>query len=120
MALKLTARMNGSDVEVTGDKTKVNVPHKAPARKFTFQLDDETTLNVRFSSLAFHETEACPAEGTMASDQIVDVVIDDDKASFTDRNSGPARTLSYAWFFECDDPRQKPEFDPVILNGGGN
>ena len=120
MALKLTAKMNGLNVEVTGKKDKVKIPHKAPAQKFEFELDDKTDLNVRFSSLAFHEREACPSEGTKAGDQIIDVEIDDDEASFTDRNSGPARTLSYAWFFECDDPKQRPEFDPVIENGGGN
>lgn len=120
MALKLTARMNGPNVEVTGDKAKVNLGHKAPARKFDFHLKDETSLNVRFSSLAVQESEVCPPPGGIDSDQIVDVEIDSDKASFTDLNSGPARTLSYAWFFACDDPTQRPEFDPVILNGGGN
>ena len=121
MALKLTAQMNGADVEVTGPKAKVSLGHKAPARKFDFHLKDETNLNVRFSSLAVQESDTCPSAGSgIASDQIVDVEIDGDKASFTDLNSGRARTLSYVWFFECDDPRQRPEFDPVIQNGGGN
>lgn len=120
MAIQLTAKVHGGTVVVTGDKTKVKLAYKAPAKAFVFKLDDETGMNVRFSSLAVHELDSCPPEGTFATDQIVDIDIDRDKAEFRDLNSGNQRTIGYAWYFTCDDPNQTPDFDPAIVNGGGN
>ena len=67
-----------------------------------------------------HEGEDCPGAGVFDTDQIVDVDIRDRNASFRDLNSNDPRTIAYSWFFSCDDPAQKPDFDPVIENGGGN
>lgn len=120
MAIQLTAKLQGGIVVVTGDKTKVMLPHKAPAKKFAFKLTDETGKNVKFNSLAVQESESCPPWGTFATDQIVDINIHGDKAEFTDLNSGVARPIGYAWYFTCDDPNQTPDFDPSIINGGGN
>ena len=119
MAFQLTAEMDGGKVVVTGDKSLVRLAKKEPPRKFDFRLHDRTGLNVRFSSLDAAESRNCPPPSGINTDQIIDVDIEDKKASFTDENSGPARSLCYAWIFECDDPAQRPSFDPVIENGGG-
>ena len=120
MALVLTARMNGTRVDIDGDKGRVRLPPKAPARTFQFHVNDTTGLNVRFNALAVHESEDCPNEGVFATDQIVDVAIGGQNASFRDLNSNGPRVLAYSWLFSCDDPEQRPDFDPVIENGGGN
>lgn len=120
MALQLTANLVAGRVEVTGDKTRVKLPKDSGARKFDFKLDDRTGLNVRFQSLSADESDSCPPQGGMNTDQITDIDIGDKKASFTDANSGDARSICYAWHFACDDPGQSPEFDPIIDNGGGN
>jgi hypothetical protein len=120
MALQLTARLDGDQVVIDGDKGRVRLPPKAPAQVFQFHLNDTTGRNVRFSSLSAHEGEDCPGAGVFDTDQIVDVDIRDRNASFRDLNSNDPRTIAYSWFFSCDDPAQKPDFDPVIENGGGN
>lgn len=119
MANQLTARLDKGRVVVTGDKTRVKLPRDSGPHKFAFNLDDQTGLNVRFSALSADESQQCPPRPGINTDQIVDVDIDGEKASFKDSNSGPGRDISYAWTFACDDPSQTPEFDPVITNGGG-
>ena len=119
MAIQLTARLVGGRVDVSGDKTRVKLPKDSGPRTFDFKLDDRTGLNVRFASLSADESDSCPPQGSINTNQVVDVDVSDKKASFTDLNSGPARNICYAWKFACDDPGQSPEFDPIIENGGG-
>lgn len=120
MAMQLTARLAGERVVIEGDKGRTHLPHKAPARTFQFHLNDTTGKNVRFSSLAVQENEDCPADGVFSTNQIDEVRIGDQNASFRDLNKGDRCVLAYSWFFTCDDPEQRPDFDPVIENGGGN
>ena len=119
MALQLTARRIAGQVDISGDKTKVKLPKNSGSRSFDFKLDDRTGLNVRFAALSADEGGSCPPKSGINTDQIVDIDIEDKKASFTDLNSGAARTICYAWQFACDDPAQSPDFDPIIENGGG-
>lgn len=119
MAIQLTAQLVGGRVDVVGDKSRVKLPKDSGARTFDFKLDDRTGLNVRFASLSADESDSCPPQGGINTDQVRDVDIGDKKASFTDLNSGEARNICYAWHFACDDPGQSPEFDPIIENGGG-
>ena len=119
MAMQLTANLVGGQIDISGDKTRVKLKKDSGPRRFDFKLDDRTGLNVRFRSLSVAESESCPPQAGINSDQISDIDIDDKKASFTDSNSGDARSICYAWRFACDDPGQSPEFDPIIDNGGG-
>lgn len=119
MAIQLTATLAGGAVLVSGDKARVKLPKDSGPRTFDFKLDDRTGLNVRFASLSADESNNCPPRGGINTDQVFDVDIGDKKASFTDANSGDARSISYAWRFACDVPGQAPEFDPIIENGGG-
>lgn len=119
MAIQLTATLAGSQVVVSGDKTRVRLPKDSGPHSFDFKLEDRTNLNVRFSSLSADESDTCPPSNGIHTDQIVDIGIGDKRASFTDVNSGDERTICYAWQFACDDPVQRPEFDPIIDNGGG-
>jgi hypothetical protein len=120
MANQLTATLSGGQVVVSGDKNRVKLPKDSGSRTFDFKLDDRTEMNVRFSSLSADESDSCPPRSGINTDQIVNVGIGDKRASFTDLNSGDARTICYAWHFACDDPGQRPEFDPIVDNGGGN
>ena len=119
MALQLTAKLVAGRVEVSGDKTRVKLPKDSGSHTFKFKLDDRTGLNVRFSSLSADESDSCPPQAGINTDQITGIEIDDKKASFTDVNAGDARNICYAWQFACDDAGQAPEFDPIIENGGG-
>lgn len=119
MAIQLTATLAGGQVVVSGDKTRVKLPKDSGRRAFEFKLEDRTGMNVRFSSFSADESDSCPPRNGINTDQIVDIGIGDKRASFTDVNSGDARTICYAWQFACDDPGQAPEFDPIIDNGGG-
>ena len=119
MANQLTATLAGGIVVVSGDKARVKLPKDSGRRTFDFKLDDRTGLNVRFQSLSADVSDSCPPQGGINTDQVRDVDIGDKKASFTNANSGEARTICYAWRFACDDPVQSPEFDPIIENGGG-
>lgn len=119
MTRHLTAVMRGTSVEIEGDKARVRLGHKSGSHKFKFQLDDQTGLNVRFADLGVEVGEVCPENpGNNSGGQITDVDIDDDKAEFTDQNTGGPVTLGYTWFFKCNDPSQTPKFDPIIDNDG--
>jgi hypothetical protein len=120
MAVQLTATLEGGRVVIDGDKGRTRLPHKAPATTFQFHLNDTTGMNVRFSSLSAQEIEDCPADGVFETSQIIDIGIGDRNASFKDVNKGDPCVLAYSWFFTCDDPEQRPAFDPIIENGGGN
>lgn len=119
MALQLTANLVGGRIDISGDKTRLKLKKDSGPQRFDFKLDDRTGLNVQFSSLLVDESDSCPPQAGINTDQISDIEIDDKKASFTDSNSGHARSICYAWRFACDDPGQSPEFDPIIDNGGG-
>lgn len=123
--IPLTATLNGSKVTISGNGG-ANLPRGSGAHRFNFTLDDQTQLNVRFSSLdAEDNSSKCPPAPGENSQQIVGVVIGSNgaRASFTDNNNnngsnGPM-DVSYQWNFTCDDSSKHPiSYDPIIINGG--
>jgi len=115
----LTAELDAKDnVIVTGDKTRVKLPHKSGPHTFKFELTDNTGLNVRFSAFGAELGETCPQAAGDNTEQITGLNIADKRAEFTDENSGKAITFGYTWFFSCDDSNQHPTFDPIVDNGG--
>jgi hypothetical protein len=120
--VELTAKLVGTTVEIDGKGAgSAHLPKGSPPQRFTFKLTDETKLHVKFREtdwLWVDETTNCPPQQGINSDQIDNLVRTDITAGFTDRNDGPARNLSYALVFQCDDPSQEPMYDPIIINGG--
>jgi hypothetical protein len=125
-SIHLTAKLDNGKVTIEADGSgNGNLPKGSPPHRFTFHLTDETNLNVRFcpvgeSVLDVDESQNCPPRRGINTDQVdpQKVHSTDKLAAFTDENSGPPRTLSYALNFKCDDQAQKPQYDPIIINGG--
>ena len=126
-AIHLTASLVNGRVEIQS-RTSGNgrLGKGDPPHRFTFHLDDQTNLNVRFCTVAegvldVDESQDCPPRRGINTDQVdPQTVISTDKmAAFTDANSGPPRTLSYQLNFTCDDATKLPiTYDPIIINGG--
>ncbi len=120
--VQLTASLVGGQVVITGDSNgNANVGKGQPPQRFTFNLTDNTGLNVQFlptpTFLCVNELGTCPAIGSgIQSDQITNVESSNRTAAFTDQNS-EACTLGYALYFSCDNG-SNPSFDPIIVNGG--
>lgn len=129
-SIQLTAELVHGEVKISSDLTgKVNLGKDSGPHHFTFHLTDKTfpSMGVRFCTVSeglldIDESTNCPPKQKGINTDQVDastVKSNDKTASFTDKNSGPARDLSYALHFKCDDPGQQPVFDPEIRNGGG-
>ena len=117
----LTAELDAAGkVVITGDKGRVRLPNKSGPHKFKFQLTDDTDLNVCFRGFGAELGETCPQSAGDNTGQVEDLEIKDKKAEFTDKNAGKACTFGYTWFFSCDDPNQRPTFDPIVDNGGND
>jgi len=118
----LTADLvDGTVVISSSNKGSVNLPKGSPPERFTFNLTDNTGLNVKFLAapgfLCVDETGGCPPAGSgINSDQISNVGSSGRTAEFTDLNSRPC-TLGYALYFSCDNG-STPGYDPIIINGG--
>jgi hypothetical protein len=119
---QLTANLVNGQVIITGSQHgPANVPKGSPPERFTFNLDDNTGLNIQFlSAPAFvcaDESGGCPACGSgIQTDQITNPVSSNRTASFTDQNSR-ACTIGYSLCFSCDNG-STPRYDPIIINGG--
>lgn len=126
MSVHLTAKLDGNGkVVIESDAPgKSTLPKGSGPHRFTFHLTDETNLNVEFLDrtrvLDVDESENCPPRSGINTDQVdpQSVISSARNAAFTDQNSGAPRTLSYALNFKCDDTAQKPQYDPIIINGG--
>jgi len=127
-AIHLKAKLRDGEVKIESDQhgperlEKGSGPHR-----FTFHLHDHTmpSMGVCFCTveegvLDVDEGEDCPPATGINTDQVDPQMVrsTDKMAAFTDENSGCPRTLSYALHFKCDDPHQKPTYDPIIINGG--
>lgn len=123
--IKLTASMNGTNkISITGSGGRT-LGKGSGAHIFKFELDDQTTHNVKFASLtAADDCSDCPPDTSQPNTQIDHVRIDNSgrprTARFRDKNDNkPAMDVSYEWHFKCDDPGIKvSSFDPIISNGG--
>jgi len=121
--IPLTATLTGSTVKIDGNGA-ANLPKGSGAHRFRFTLNDQSGLNVRFSSLDTEDNRStCPPASGENSGQIVGMNIgpNGDNASFTDNNNNQGRMdVSYQWNFICNDPTKRVDpFDPIIQNGGG-
>jgi hypothetical protein len=128
--IQLIAELVNGEVQIRSDlKGTVRLKKDTGPHDFTFHLQDKTfpSMGVRFCTVAeglldVDESSDCPPKKRGINTDQVDpqsVTSQDKKAGFTDSNSGPERSLSYALHFKCDDPAQNPIFDPEIRNGGG-
>ncbi|MGI8611926.1 MAG: hypothetical protein ACR2KH_06625 [Sphingomicrobium sp.] len=129
-SIHLTAELVHGEVKIRSDlKDTIGLPKDSGRHRFTFHLHDKTfpSMGVRFCTVAeglldIDESADCPPKNKGINTNQVNpssVTSKDKMVAFTDKNNGPARTLSYALHFKCDDPAQKPMFDPEIRNGGG-
>ena len=123
--IKLTATMNGTnEISITGSGGRT-LGKGSGAHIFRFELDDQTTHNVKFASLkAADDCSTCPPDTSKPNTQIDKIRIDNSgsprTARFRDKNDNkPAMDVSYEWHFTCDDPGiPVSSFDPIISNGG--
>jgi hypothetical protein len=120
-SIQLTATLSGNKVSVSGPGG-TSLPRKSGQHRFSFTLDDQTGLNVKFLSLyAADDCTTCPPPPGENSQQIHAVNINGTSAAFTDDNRGPPTSVSYQWNFTCDDQSKLPiTYDPIINNGGSN
>lgn len=129
-SIQLTAELVHGEVKIDSDlKGAVHLGKNSGPHHFTFHLTDKTfpSMGVRFCTVAeglldIDESTDCPPKKKGINTDQVDastVKSTNKMASFTDKNSGRERDLSYALHFKCDDPAQQPVFDPEIRNGGG-
>ena len=117
--------MNGPNkISITGSGGRT-LGKGSGAHIFKFELDDETTHNVKFASLTTADNcSTCPPDTSKPNTQIDQVRIDNSgnrrTARFRDKNDNkPAMDVSYEWHFTCDDPGVTvSSFDPIISNGG--
>lgn len=121
----LIATRNGNRVRIDGNGG-ANLPIDSGAHRFTFTLQDNSGLNVRFSSLDTEDGGTCPPDPGENSGQIVGVVMNNNRtpktAAFTDNNNNKAKdgplNVCYQWNFTCDAGAEVDSFDPIITNGG--
>lgn len=124
----ITATRAGDRVRINGYGGSGNLAVDSGAHRFNFTLQDNTGLNVCFSSLDTEDNcSTCPPSSGENSQQIVGVAMNNNRnprtASFTDNNNNNANAgpldVCYQWNFNCDDPNVKVDsFDPIIRNGG--
>ena len=128
--LPLSADKDGNgNVVINGDRSLKLLKKGEPPHRFSFTLQDNTGLNVRFASLDAEDYRSqCPPSVTgNQSSQIVGVQMKNDRtpkeAQFVDNNSNSSSEdpldVCYRWNFTCDDPSKLPiTFDPIIRNPG--
>ena len=120
---QLTADLVDGQVQITGNANgNLNVPKGSPPTVFTFNLHDNTGLNVEFLSGASFLNAAngngCPACGTgnQVPTELTDAQSTGRTASFKDQNS-QAGSIGFSLCFSCGNG-STPIYDPVIINGG--
>lgn len=121
LSIPLTATLENGSVVVRGNGS-ASLPAHSGSHRFMFSLDDQTGLDVVFTTLdAADDCTACPPPSGMNSQQIHAVSANGTSAAFTDSNSGGATQISYQWNFTCNDSSKLPiSYDPIINNGGSS